>query len=436
MRSQRASMALVLVVSALAMLPAGASGDDCASCHTGSGANADYRYVGPGLSFMAPTFVQPNSTFDAVLTVQGPGTYELRDLKATIDLAKAPGMTLTSGEGALRSIPSMDGSSQTRTLSWRIGSGEAPRSCTFAVDVSYTVHYRHNSGGGKDNSDYTAHLSQDTEVVRTPFDISASTIQAAVGRASSVVINITAREELHNVELVPGLSLKNFTTIAPSKLGTLQKEQMRTVTINITPDRALEHGIISIIWSTDTEGSNRSSIDIGVRTFVEQVGGASDNGQMENLRWVGRVTGFIDLVLLIVLMPTGGAFKRALPSLNRAMGGAKRRVDVHCALSYLLLTVVVLHATVLMTGHYKGAASGLFLVAKGEYLSINLGTIALCLMAVISLLGMFQRPLVKAIGRRAWGWTHGIISYTALALIVVHLLWIGTTAAPLRALLS
>jgi DMSO/TMAO reductase YedYZ heme-binding membrane subunit len=39
-------------------------------------------------------------------------------------------------------------------------------------------------------------------------------------------------------------------------------------------------------------------------------------------------------------------------------------------------------------------------------------------------------------GRKAWGWTHGIISYVALALIVVHLLWIGTTAAPVRALLG
>jgi hypothetical protein len=411
--------------------------DDCASCHGGTSTNGNYDYVQPAVSLEIPGALQPNATFDIILTVNHPGTYELKYFETTLDLSGSPDITLSAGETAKKTLGNMDNRKQSHGLIWHANDGTTEGIKTIGVNLSYTVYYHHNSGGSKDTSSYSKKLTQTLQVMSMPFNITPSALHATVSIPQSYTINITALTDLYNIEIIPSLSLTNFTKVSTAKVNALPKDHNSSFQLSMTPDRAMEHGSLVVLWSLDKAGNNKSSMSVPVIVADKPVTPTGEDPQVANQRLAARVLGFIGLIILILLLPTGGALSAVSRRLNPLLGGAKKRVDLHCALSYLLLAIALLHSSLLMYGHYYGVVwKGIFLIAKSEYLNINLGTTALCLMLVISLLGILQKRLVKVLGRKAWGYVHGIISYVALALIVVHLIWIGTTAAPVRALLG
>ena len=169
-------------------------------------------------------------------------------------------------------------------------------------------------------------------------------------------------------------------------------------------------------------------------TWMPRDGGGGKRGLGPLYRTTGRVLGFLGLAFTIVLAFTGGAYKGWRRKMNRLFGNAKKRMRVHCWLSGALLAIVVVHAALLMYGHYRDLVwNGFFLMAEPGNPSINLGTWALVLMIIISFQGIFKKQLVKKIGRKKWGLLHGYVTYAALILVVIHLLWIGTTIGqPLR----
>ncbi len=411
--------------------------DDCASCHGGTSTNGNYAFVPPTVSLEVPGALQPNETFDIILSVMHPGTYELRSFQATLDLSGALGVDLSVGETAKKTLGNMDSRKQSHGLTWHATDGNLEGLKTLGMNLTYTVYYHHNSGGSKDTSTFSKTLSQTLQVMSMPFDITPSSLHSTVSTPQSYTITVTALTDLYNLEIVPGLSLTNFTKVSTAKVSSLPKDHNTSFQLSMTPDRALEHGSLVVLWSLDKAGNNKSTMSLPVVVNEKPVKPTGEDPQVANQRLAARVLGFIGLILLILLLPTGGALSAVAKRLNPLMGGAKKRVDLHCALSYLLLAIALLHSSLLMYGHYFGVVwNGLFLIAKSEYININLGTTALCLMLVISLLGILQKRLVKVIGRKAWGYVHGIISYVALGLIVVHLMWIGTTAAPVRTFLG
>jgi len=435
-----AKLLLLLTTITLVSLPFYTSvqaADDCASCHGGSSTSGNYIFVPPTILLEVPGALQPNVTFAIILTVNHPGTYELKNFEATLDLSGAPDVVLTSGETAQKSLGNMDTRRQSHGLTWHASDGTVEGIKSIGMNVTYTVYFHHNSGGGKDTSTYSKKLSQNLQVLAMPFNIAPSSLHATVSTSQSYTIIITALTDIYNIEIVPGLSINNFTMVSTAKVAALPKDHNTSFQLSMTPDRALEHGSLVIIWSMDKAGTNKSTMSVPVVVSEKPVKPIREDPQVANQRLAARVLGFIGLIILILLLPTGGALKAVTKRLNPLLGGAKKRVDLHCALSYLLLTIALLHSSLLMYGHYFGVVwNGFFLIAKADYLSINLGTTALCLMLIISVLGILQKRLVKTMGRKAWGYVHGIISYVALALIVVHLIWIGTTAAPVRALLG
>jgi hypothetical protein len=411
--------------------------DDCASCHGGTSSNGNYDFVQPTISLEVPGALQPNVTFDIILSVNHPGTYELKYFEATLDLSGAPDIALSSGETAKKTLGNMDNRKQSHGLIWHATDGTIEELKTIGVNLTYTVYFHHNSGGSKDTSVFSRKLSQTLQVMSMPFNITPSSLHATVSTPQSYTITVTALTDLYNLEIVPGLSVNNFTKVSTAKVSSLPKGHNTSFQLSMTPDRAMGHGALVIIWSMEKAGTNKSTMSVPVIVNEKPVKPVGEDPQVANQRLAARVLGFIGLILLILLLPTGGALKAISKRLNPLLGGAKKRVDLHCALSYLLLSIALLHSSLLMYGHYYGVVwNGFFLIAKSDYLNINLGALALCLMLVISLLGILQKRLVKVMGRKAWGYVHGIISYVALALIVVHLIWIGTTAAPVRAALG
>lgn len=411
--------------------------DDCASCHGGTSKNGNYNFAQPTVTLELPGALQPNGTFDIFITVVDPGTYELRAFEANLDLSGAPDITLQPGETAKRTLPNMDTRAQSHGLTWHAADGSLEGLKTLGANITYTVYFHHNSGGSKDSSTFSKRLSQTLQVISMPFNITPTALHATVSVPQSYSISITANTDLYNLEVIPGLSITNFTKVSTAKVAALQKDHNSSFQLSMTPDRAMEHGSLVVIWSLDKAGSSKNTLTLPVIVTEKPVKPVGEASAVANQRLAARVLGFVGLILLIMLLPTGGTFSSVAKRLNPVLGGAKKRVDLHCALSYLLLTIALLHSSLLMYGHYWGVVwNGVFLIAKSEYISINLGTTALCLMLVISLLGILQKRLVTFMGRKAWGYVHGTISYVTLGLIVVHLMWIGTTAAPVRTALG
>lgn len=168
-----------------------------------------------------------------------------------------------------------------------------------------------------------------------------------------------------------------------------------------------------------------------------QDGGGGGQGRGNLSRLTGRVLGFVALVLMVLLLPTGGTVKSWCRAMNKAFGNARKRVRFHCYTSYLLFITTILHAMMLMYTHYRDVMyNGFFLWADGVP-GINLGTIALVLMICISLGGIFQKRLCKRLGYKTWRKLHGWLTWSALILIIIHLLMVGTTIGlPLRTALG
>ena len=180
------------------------------------------------------------------------------------------------------------------------------------------------------------------------------------------------------------------------------------------------------------DGGGGQSLVLLEKESKAQGGGAGVFGLSYKL-W-GRVIGFVSLALLIVSMVLGGWPVRGWkPRMNARLGGL-RRLKLHCGISYLILAVVMLHALLLMLKSYRAYAVGVIFsdISSRTGIGINLGDVSLILMLVVSLNGIFQRRLTRALGTRAWRLIHLYGTIAALILALIHTLMTGTTFAPIR----
>jgi DMSO/TMAO reductase YedYZ heme-binding membrane subunit len=93
-----------------------------------------------------------------------------------------------------------------------------------------------------------------------------------------------------------------------------------------------------------------------------------------------------------------------------------------------MLALALLHAALLMYGRYSSLIfNDIFLIAELEIAYINLGTFTWVMMIVLSFIGVFQWGLTKKMGHKNWRRLHLAIAVTAIALITLHLLIVGTT---------
>jgi cytochrome b561 len=166
-------------------------------------------------------------------------------------------------------------------------------------------------------------------------------------------------------------------------------------------------------------------------------GDGSGSGLHGIYRTIGRILGFLGFTLLVVSIFTGGFFKKATKKINKALRGSRKRIRWHCTISYLILLISLIHAALLMYGHYSYAMwNGIFLIGVPEEApGVNWGTISLVIMICISLGGIFQKSISRKIGKKKWKRLHGWLSIIAVVLTVLHLVMIGTTiGAPIRSL--
>ena len=182
--------------------------------------------------------------------------------------------------------------------------------------------------------------------------------------------------------------------------------------------------------NTDKDNISSNERDVEGKQGEQQKSGSG-------YRLWGRITGFISAILIVSMLFTGGYFKKPSNKLSKFLGGAKKRIALHCYLSGLLLFLSLLHAALLMYGHYSDLANEyIFFFAEPGNPSLNTGTFGLLIMFVISISGIFQKPLRKKMGNKNWRRLHLWLTVAVLVLVMIHLLWAGTTfGEPLRSIL-
>jgi hypothetical protein len=426
---------LILILQGLGVGGAGAEDEEsCESCHSVLKPDGEYILQEPVFWVDAPGRVSPNETFKVIVVITHYGLYDIKALKMELDLSKVSKIEFGTGESGLKNIAKIGSKAQTQRLNWVLKTGFVTGDVNFPIYINYTLEHVHTTVEEADNYDYQPMLTHQLEIKETPISLSTWKIRADLGESETHYIEITAKKNIYNLKVDPGRNLRPFTDVKPSVVGTLAQGAFRNVTVTLHPTHEMEHGRIVISWTTDQEGYDHDSLDVEV-SISEKVEARTSSSKSGAGTWLwGRVTGFIGLSLLIVLIPTGGTFRGLSRRFDKVIGTARKRVDLHCALSYQMFALGLLHVTLLMYGRYSSLVwNGIFLLAEPESPYINLGFVAVLLLIIISLFGIFQKQLVKKTGHKWWTRIHGWLTFSTIGVVVAHLLLVGTTIGlPLR----
>jgi hypothetical protein len=263
-------------------------------------------------------------------------------------------------------------------------------------------------------------------LVNAPLSLSSTSVEVASG--GTFLLDIRANRDISQLSLAPQGGLVDRVTVTPSSRSSISSGQVVTVTITSTGSGGAS-GEILLSW-TDGDGGE-DSFSLRTELFGEGKGGSGTGGTQ---RLMGRIIGWASTVLLVFSIVLGGypgRFKRAM---TRMLGNARRRVYIHCLVSFEIVLLTVLHAVILMLGHWEFLMwADSVLVADPSQSSgiyIDLGTAALGLMAVVGLQGYYQKQLCRVMGGRVWRYTHLIVSLAALALVLTHAFTVGSTFSP------
>jgi hypothetical protein len=279
------------------------------------------------------------------------------------------------------------------------------------------------------NSHYDTPLRDEYSVlVNAPVSLSSGTVEMTSGEAK--VLTISGRENVTDLTLTPQDPIAGRVNITPSSPDRLDAGESVDVNVESSGSRGTS-GDILLSW-TDDDGKEES---FHIRTELFGAGSdGSDDGTGSSQRLVGRLLGWTATALLIASIILGGYPRKGKRPLNRLLGNARRRVQIHCLISYEILLVTLLHSIILMLGHWN------FMMTNDNFLwvetststgiYIDLGTISLVLMAIIGFQGAFQKRLCRLMGPKVWRYSHLFLSLGALILVLIHAVTVGSTLQP------
>jgi hypothetical protein len=195
-------------------------------------------------------------------------------------------------------------------------------------------------------------------------------------------------------------------TVNPDKILSSKKGDTETIMLSINNEKQIE-GNISIQWF---ENSKKESIQINFRYSPPS------EEEINIYSLIGRITGLLSLILLICSIIFSGINRKIRKNINKIIK-AKKRVLVHCYISWGLLFLSVFHGIILLIGPY----SEFIWMAE-----IILGYLTAISMLIVSINGTFMNQISKIIGPNLWRKTHGYYSYLTLILCIIHAILIGT----------
>ncbi len=350
------------------MIQGSAVGISCEDCHSSSNPSGNWLYHPPILTFVHDPFYPPNTTFTMRLKVTGASDYQIKDLSATLD-ERMDNLEVV-GELQGRTGTDADGD---HIVEWELRTLDEGWS-NVSAEVRYKVYYKHNSPGASNEASYVERIS--TSPLSANFDLSVTPgtlFFDTTGQQRELTLTALNNVTDIRLEIIPGLE-DIFSIEVPR--SDLNKGDSMTVMITLQNMTDMYLGL-TLKWK---EGETERRLPI--RILISDPGQGS--GGKDILWEVGKYTGIAAFTLLVIGYFTGGAVLKE--KANKFFKGAKRRVDFHCALSYVLLVLVLIHLSTLFYGPYRE------LILQWE---VVLGWVALGIMMIIALNGIFQRWLVK-----------------------------------------
>lgn len=415
----------VLFLITMAPLPAERD-EGCSRCHSG----IDVFHT----DLLGPAEVPTDVEFEVSLVITNPEDngddgdddddghpYTVIDLQAELDLSLAPGVVLVSGN-LTRQGPDV-ASGNTVAIVWNLmanGSGEVRIRC----NVSGTVYYDHSSGADDKHNYGFGPIEHIIIVKPLPIRLSGYSLSAIAGDDRSFEVLVTTNERLENLTFTPSSELIpfiNLTIVNESGSVTpaneidgmvLEPDEWLILQANITSADSAIEGAITISW-TNESGSNQ---DINLTLVILERTAESGLG----INWFS-VSGQISGIFLIILFTASvilGGFPSRVRKIFKDRGiRARRRVELHCQVSYIIIALTIFHMLVLMAGPW-----GERLLDSG----LVLGYIALGMMTGLGVHGAFQMKFIRIFGFKIWKRTHQILTIGVLIIALIHAVSIGT----------
>lgn len=388
------SLAFLLLVSGFS------DAATCDSCHSSSGADGGYIYAPPIISIVHDPFYTPGSVFEISLVLVPQPDYEMRSL--TGDITVNGGSVYLSSEESQAGVIMESGKA---AATWSL-SAVTEGTANIEIDLRYDIFFKHSSGGNKDIGTYYDSISADIPILDLSLSISPGTV-ILTDQGETARIELSADDDISGIELELPPELDGIVEVGLTRTK-LPMGETAVVTITLKNETNMESEMI-IRW---TEGSEKKEAPLKI-TIVELRSGDAGGDLFLS---VGQITGIAAFILVLIGYFIGGTSflkKKA----NALFKTAARRIRFHCALSYLVMQLAFFHIVVLIYGPYRET----FLDWE-----VVLGWLAMLIMVIISINGIFQKRFIGFMGYQNWRRIHAWGTYMATGLIIVHLLTYGS----------
>jgi len=403
----------VVLIMVVTLSTSGDSNEDCSRCH---GLFRLFEIVPEG-----PAEVPVGEDFDVGLIILNHDNrgihYEIRDITANLSISDENVVTLAPEELTERTHVAIP-RGEIGAISWMLSTLEVGE-VRINFTLKGTAYFEHESDN-PDEATYTIGASLDLKVDVHAVSLSTYSITTFSGSRRSHEMILTAKENVTNVSFRPGGDLAGGIDIMSDDAdwmdgyASVGKGGIRT--INLTIDSSSEaNGVLMVSW-TDQHGARRH-LNVTIMVIGTPISTGSD---VDFLRLAGRISGMIEIPLAAAVIVLGGFPRQLKP---RLMKLKKRRLTLHCNISYAMLAIAIFHMAVLLAGPF---ANVLF---SGPMI---MGFLALGFLIGLAVNGAAMKFIIKRLGRKYWHHMHVLLSIGFIVTMSFHAYKIGTEFAFLR----
>lgn len=342
--------------------------------------------------------------------------HELRNIWAELDLASSPNLELVEGSSPTVKVPDI-GSGKSHTVIWTF-LAQQPGEAVISCEVNATVHYKHSSSN-PDTYDYrVGPIEHSLEVKTLPLRLSSYALSTMAGEERTHEVALSTLEPITNLTFIISSAIRPFLTLSfpgSGQNGTpenLSEGGLLLLDVHLFSETEPAEGAITISWvnfSGVEQDLNLSVSIVQEPTMVE-----------ETLNWFslsGQVSGILLLGLFLASVVLGGFPGMAKRYFRKIGFTAKKRVDLHCNISYFIIGITLFHMLVLLAGPWGNSKF------EGPLI---LGYVGLCMFIALGVHGRYQKQFIKKLGFKAWIWGHRLLTMGILLLALIHALRIGT----------
>jgi len=400
----------VLCLAFLAAFPPYASATDqkCTGCHSTITPSSGYTLTMPRLSVSCPAVAPPDSSVVITIRVSHPGRYEFASPRTNLTLTGDDGADILANESSpLWPISAQGGIS---TSEWTVPTGPASRKIFVLARVDFTAAHPHAADAPADNGQFAIAGRGEISVRPAAVFVNQGELLLRGDERGATAFDIISSVNASNITVIASGDLGTALRLSPALITDIHPGQRRTIMLDILdPSAAVANGRIDVIWE-DANGTRNATY---VMVRIQGYHGTPAPAGAGPLRLMGRAIGILLVGLLLASL-----------ALGLKKGGGKQRVRIHCAISWFIIGLSVYHGLMLAWGPYSR-------IMWSNYLLLGYATAAV--MGASGVNGVLQHPVIRRSGYKRWLWVHRVTIISALVLLTIHAIALGTDTAVLRA---